>query len=125
MKLFSLAVLGSFGFALTLPAADSPLSASGWNRDIVVENTASTPYSSFAAAFDLPNNYGFYQAGLAGGSRGLPASGSFTSLVDGATTFQFQSYTANNVLQLSASSSSAGTLTLGTPRALTSLSILA
>ena len=63
--------------------------------------------------------------GLSGGTRGLPASRSFTSLVDGTTVFQFQPYTANNVLQLSASSGSFGTLTLTTPAAYSSLSLLA
>ncbi|PWU08616.1 MAG: hypothetical protein C5B50_29235 [Verrucomicrobia bacterium] len=110
---------------VALQAGDSPIAASGWNRDDIVENSASPPYSSAALPFDVPNNYGFYQAGLSGGTRGLPAGGSFTSLVDGTTVFQFQPYTANNVLQLSASTSSFGTLTLTTPRAYSSLSILA
>jgi hypothetical protein len=44
--------------------------------------------------------------------------------VDG-TVFQFQPYTANNVLQLSASSSSSGTLTFGAPGLYSSISILA
>jgi hypothetical protein len=106
-------------------ASAGPIAATGWNRDDVVENTASPPYSSAASPFDVPNNYGFYQAGLSTGTRGLPASGSFTSLVDGTTVFQFQPYTANNALQLSASTSSSGTLTLTTPKAYSSLSILA
>ena len=100
-------------------------SESGWNRDVIVEATATPPYSSAAAPFDVPNNYGFYAAGLPGGTRGLPASRTFTSLVDGTTVFQFQPYTGNNVLQLSASSSSFGTLTFATPGIYSSLSILA
>jgi hypothetical protein len=123
MKLIFCAALGSFCVALSLSAADSPITATGWNRDIIVENTASAPYSSAAQPFDVPNNYGFYQSGLPTGTRGLP--GSFTSLVDGTTVFQFQSATANNVLQLSASGSSFGTLTFSTPHAYSSLSILA
>jgi hypothetical protein len=106
-------------------AAGGPIAATGWNRDVIVENTASPPYSSAASPFDVPNNYGFYQAGLNTGTRGLPASGSFTSLVDGTTVFQFQPYTTNNVLQLSASTTSIGTLTLTTPRAYSSISVLA
>src|SRR5215471_7710248 len=95
--------------------AQSPIALTGWNRDVIVENSATPPYSSAALPFDVPNNYGFYQAGLPGSTRGLPAGGSFTSLVDGTTVFQFQPYTANNVLQLSESTSSFGTLTLTTP----------
>jgi hypothetical protein len=124
-----LSCLLAFGLLLPaaslLRAANSPIAATGWNRDVIVENSAFPPYSSAASPFDVPNNYGFYQAGLSGGTRGLPAGGSFTSLVDGTTVFQFQPYTANNVLQLSASTSSFGTLTLGTPGTYSSISILA
>src|SRR4051794_15336324 len=125
MKISFLLAISLGSPTLLLQAADSPIAANGWNRDVVVENTASSPYSSAASSFDVPNNYGFYQAGLIGGSRGLPAGGGFTSLVDGTTVFQFQPYTANNVLQLSASTSSAGTLTFGTPGSYSSISILA
>jgi hypothetical protein len=127
-KMSSIRILISISATVALlsgRAAAGPIAATGWNRDDVVENTASPPYSSAAQPFDVPNNYGFYQAGLPTGTRGLPASGSFTSLVDGTTVFQFQPYTGNNVLQLSASTSSSGTLTLTTPKAYSSLSILA
>ena len=125
MKLSCLVAVGFLSPVLLLQADDSPIGASGWNRDVVVENTSGLPSSGAASPFDVPNNYGFYQAGLSGGTRGLPATGSFTSLVDGTTVFQFQPYTGNNVLQLSASTSSFGTLTLTTPRMYSSLSILA
>ena len=115
MKLRYLLAFGLMSPALLLRAADSPIGATGWNRDVVVENTATTPYTSAAQPFDVPNNYGFYQAGLSGGTRGLPATGFFTSLLDGTTVFHFQPYAANNMLQLSASTSSSGTLTLSTP----------
>jgi predicted small secreted protein len=125
MKRFYLLAAGLVLSSLTLTAANTPISLSGWNRDIVVEASATAPYSSAAAPFDVPNNYGFYAAGLPGGTRGLPASRSFTSLLDGTTVFQFQPYTGNNVLQLSASTSSFGTLTFSTPGIYSSLSILA
>ena len=120
-----LIVLSAAAILFDAPALGAPISAIGWNRDVVAENTATPPYSTAAAPFDVPNNYGFYQAGLPSGTRGLPASGTFASLVDGTTVFQFQPYNANNVLQLSASTSSVGTLTLATPQAYTSLQILA
>jgi hypothetical protein len=125
MKVSFLVAFGLMFPAFSLRAADSPIAATGWNRDVIVESTASTPYSSAAMPFDVPNNYGFYQAGLSAGTRGLPAGGSFTSLVDGTTVFNFQPYTANNVLQLSASTTSSGTLTLTTPGAYSSISVLA
>lgn len=125
MKLPYIIAFGLVSPVLLVQAANSPISATGWNRDVIVENTASPPYSSAALPFDVPNNYAFYVAGLSGGTRGLPASGNFTSLVDGTTVFQFQPYTANNVLQLSASTTSFGTLTFSTPGMYSSLSILA
>jgi hypothetical protein len=125
MKLRYLLAFGLMSPALLLRAADSPIGATGWNRDVVVENTATTPYTSAAQPFDVPNNYGFYQAGLSGGTRGLPATGFFTSLLDGTTVFHIQPYAANNMLQLSASTSSTGTLTLSTPAAYSSISVLA
>jgi len=125
MKILSLLAVGLISSSPLLRAGDSPISATGWNRDVVVESTGGVPYSGFAQSFDVPNNYGFYQAGLSGASRGLPAGGSFTSLVDGTTAFAFQPYTGNNVLQLSASTSPSGILTLTTPKAYTSISILA
>ncbi len=125
MKLSYLIGFGLLSSVWLLQAANSPIAATGWNRDVVVENTATAPFSAAASPFDVPNNYGFYQAGLSVGTRGLPAGGGFTSLVDGTTVFQFQPYTANNVLQLSASSSSVGTLALAPPGAYSSISILA
>jgi len=112
--------------SLSLSAANTPISVTGWNRDVIVEAGATPPYSGAAAPFDLPNNYGFYEAGLSGGTRGLPSSRTFTSLVDGTTVFQFQPYkAANNALQLSASTSNSGTLTFATPGIYSSISILA
>src|SRR4051812_10781260 len=105
MKLNCLILIGTISPVILSQAANSPISATGWNRDVVVENTAVAPYGTAAQSFDVPNNYGFYQAGLATGTRGLPVGGGFTSLVDGTTVFQFQAYTGNNVLQLSSSAS--------------------
>ena len=126
MKPWYLIAIGLISSAVSLQASDIPIiGVTGWNRDVIVENNASTPYSTAAQPFDVPNDYGFYEAGLSGGTRGLPASGSFTSLVDLTTVFQFQPYTDNNVLQLSASTNSFGTLTFSTPAEYSSLSILA
>src|SRR6185436_9727805 len=97
-KLLPILAVGLLAPLCSVRAAGTAISATGWNRDVIVENTATLPYSNYASPFDVPNNYGFYQAGLAGASRGLPASRLFTSLLDG-TGFQFQPYTGNNVLQ--------------------------
>src|SRR4051812_42751763 len=85
MKFSYLLAIAVVAPASLVGAANSPILATGWNRDVVVENSAGLPFSSAASSFDIPNNYGFYQAGLSGSTRGLPAGGSFTSLVDGTT----------------------------------------
>jgi hypothetical protein len=102
-----------------------PINLTGWNRDVIVEKTATTPYTGAALPFDVPNDYSFYEIGLPAGGRGLPPGRVFTSLVDDSTVFQLQPYNQNNVLQLSAGTSSTGTLTLATPAAYSSISVLA
>jgi subtilisin-like proprotein convertase family protein len=113
---------------------DQPLAAAGYNQDVVVERSATggntAPY--ITQAFDVANNFGFYEAGLVatnytGGNatlEGLPQGGLFTSALDGATVFQLGPYTGNNVLYMDAASPS-GTLSLATPAACASISILA
>ena len=114
-------------FTLTVLSGDSPVAFSGFNRDVAVERTASggTP-ASFAQPFDVGNDYGFYEAGLVAtnAALGLPQGGAFTSSLDNATTFQLGPYNGNNVLFMS-SGATTGTLILSTPRAYSSLSILA
>jgi hypothetical protein len=101
---------------LTLIAASAasaqvvPVGATGWNRDIVVENTSAAPYTDEAEAFDVPNNYSYYESALPGSFKGLPLGGTFTSVLDG-TPGQFQPYTGPNALFMSATGTS-GTLTL-------------
>jgi len=61
----------------------------------------------------VPNNYALYEHGLAGSGDqpALPSGGAFTSMADGTTQVQLQPYDGLNVLQLSPSSTSSGTLT--------------
>ncbi|HWF19376.1 MAG TPA: hypothetical protein VG754_08910, partial [Verrucomicrobiae bacterium] len=109
----------------TLPVA-LPVSVTGFNRDIVVENTASgPPYTNYAVELNPAEGNAFYQSGLPGKSYGFPTNGMFSSAVDG-TIFQLQSYTANNALVLSSDTGiSQGTLTLTAPATYDSLSVIA
>src|SRR6059036_1100758 len=77
---FFLALSLLFAGAPALHGANmTPIDATGYNRDIVVENTASSPYSSAALNFNYGEGTAFYQSGLPGKSYGLPVSGSFIS----------------------------------------------
>lgn len=126
-------------FSLAIKTADYPIAVTGFNLDVVVENTAvgGNTYN-YADVFDPSHPVFsapicFYQAGLVGTNlvndlgpiaEGLPQSGLFTSLVDHATTFQFAPYNNSNVLYLTSTLNSAS-LTLNTPAAYKSLSVLA
>jgi hypothetical protein len=122
-------------FTLAVGLADQPLLFFGNNAGLIGPANATggntAPY--LTAMF---GGMAFYAAGLnannfSGGSttnEGLPPSGQFTSLYDGATVFQLGTYgTGTNTLLLSPFQGLPGsaTLTVKNPRPLKSLSILA
>ncbi len=111
-------------FTLNTAVANWPVVLSGFNAALLAPNTA-TVNSPGATAFDVPNNYCFYQSGLTGSSRGLPLNGIFSSLNDSGTAFQLGSYGANDALILGGSGTSSGMLRLATNEAFSSLAVLA
>jgi len=118
------AFIANRGFTLVISGGDAPIVMTGHNAGILSPNTA-TAVTPGATGFDVPNNYSFYQAGLAGTTRGLPPDGVFTSQWDRKTVFQLKPYGITNALVVGYTYPGSATLTLATPMAYKSLSILA
>lgn len=109
-------------------ATVSPIALTGWNVDIIAENTASGPTGGTSTSVvppggpggGLPNNLGwvFYETGAPGSTQGLSTNGTYSSLINPDVTFQLQPYVGNNVVL------QGGTLTLVSPAAFSSLAFL-
>ncbi len=109
-------------------AVSTPIAMTGWNRDVILENTA-TP---FAQPFDQAANIVVYdvwfEEGFNGNPNGLPQSRQFTSAINHPdVVFELQPYNSSNVLWLTAfpASQRTNTLTLASPKPYVSLSIAA
>lgn len=105
----------------------TPIAASGWNEDVVIENTAvGPPFTDVAIEVNAGEGDAYYQTGLPQYAWGLPPSGAFVSLTGDRTIFQFQPYTTNNALILNSDTGlTEGTLTLSQPETYATIAILA
>jgi len=110
-------------FELVIAGGDAPLDLTGYNANIISPNTALSGAAG-ANAFDIPNNYNFYQAGVNAGTRGLPPDGLFKSQFDSNTVFRF-GYGISNSVVLGNTYPNSTTLTLTNPRSYNSISLLA
>lgn len=117
------AVAACISISHSASAAPIPISVSGLNADLVVEASATAPYSDDAEGFDIPNQWAYFETGLEGQAAGLPVDGEFNADGTG-TEFDIADYSGDNALLLSSASPS-GVLTLDTPSQLASLHVLA
>lgn len=105
----------------------TPLSVTGFNRDIVVATSESgPPFTTLAFDSTGGGNSTWFELGRNGSdpTSGLPTT-AFTSASDPNITIQFASFTANNALYLrNASPSNIGTLTLAAPTTISSLAVI-
>jgi fibronectin-binding autotransporter adhesin len=119
------------GGTLSFRSFGNPVAASGYNHDVVSavsEIAGGSPFGT-TRAVDGTNgtgSYVYFQAGVdtANPGNGMPAGGRFQSLTNAAVTYQFQDYTGNNVLSLGGGATTDNRLTLSTPGAYRSLSIM-
>ena len=111
-------------FILDTAIENWPVALTGLKSAILASTTvtASTPGLN---AFDIPNDYCFYQQGLSGSTRGLPFDGIFASECDSATAFRLGPYGSADALMLGDTYANSGTLTLADPDSFNVLTILA
>ena len=131
----ALGVISSSNIVLLLGPAGTPIAVTGFESDLVVENTAGEKGGTTDTAFyaqSFSGAYTFYETNLAaiyhsggeGHTLGLPATATVTSMLDGSTLFEFAPFTDVNALDLTNGAAS-GWLYLVSPAAYDSLSVLA
>lgn len=100
----------------------TPLSLSGWNRDVVLENSATSSGEFFDNGEGILHEAGFGR--YEWHNNGLPSSRRIQSLTDPGVLFQLQPYEDTNVLYLTADNPE-GVLSLDFPARFSNLHVLA
>jgi hypothetical protein len=129
IRIFQLTFLAVACFANIALAQVSPIAATGWNHDFVLNGAG--PYDTAVTGtmdggLSTIENWVWVEKGTYTNPDGNPqdyeglVAGTHASLT-GNGTFAFQSFTGNNVVALDAGQS--GTLTLSTPAAYTSIAL--
>lgn len=104
-----------------------PLHASGWNLDVIQEAqspSAAFAFSDFGPGIAIATGSSWFEEGFLNNTNGLPHSRRIVSALHTNIVFEFQPYTASNVLKLNQRFPT-GTLTFAEPKPLSFLSILA
>lgn len=89
------ALTGATGFS---QAASTAISGTGWNEDLVIENTTNWDWAAVPGALTTGRvaGWAFYESGWGDAPQGLNNTGAYTG--PSGSSYQLESYTSNNAI---------------------------